>query len=81
MKTIKFKSLFVAIAMVITLVSCSKDFLEVEPKGTNLESNYYKNESQAFAGLVAVYDIMNKNSKDLKYPSDHLPVYVEISYK
>lgn len=62
MKTIKFKSLFIAIAMIITMVSCTKDFLEVEPKGTDLEANYYKNEAQAFAGLVAVYDIMNKNS-------------------
>jgi hypothetical protein len=62
MKTIKFKSLFFAIAMIITMVSCSKDFLEVDPKGTDLEANYYKNQEQAFAGLVAVYDIMNKNS-------------------
>lgn len=44
------------------MVSCSKDFLEVDPKGTDLEANYYKNQEQAFAGLVAVYDIMNKNS-------------------
>ena len=62
MKTIKFKSLFIAIAMIITTVSCTKDFLEVEPKETDLEANYYKNKEQAFAGLVAVYDIMNKNS-------------------
>lgn len=48
--------------MIITTVSCTKDFLEVAPKGTNLEANYYKNEDEAFAGLVAVYDVMNKNS-------------------
>ena len=48
--------------MIITMVSCSKDFLDVQPKGTNLEANYYKNESEAFAGLVAVYDVMRKNS-------------------
>jgi hypothetical protein len=65
MKTIKFKSLFIAIAMIITTASCTKDFLEVEPKGTDLEANYYKNKEQAFAGLVAVYDIMNKNSGGL----------------
>jgi starch-binding outer membrane protein, SusD/RagB family len=62
MKTIKFKFLFIALAMIITMVSCEKDFLEVQPKGTNLEANYYKNESEAFAGLVAVYDVMRKNS-------------------
>ena len=43
MKTIKYKSLFIAIAMIITTVSCTKEFLEVEPKGTDLEANYYKN--------------------------------------
>jgi endonuclease/exonuclease/phosphatase family metal-dependent hydrolase len=29
---------------------------------------------------VRKYTILS-DSKDLKYPSDHLPVYVEISYK
>lgn len=36
--------------------SCSKDFLEVTPKGTALESNYYKTPEEAFNGLIAVYD-------------------------
>ena len=62
MKTINFKLLSIATAVVITLGSCSKDYLEVEPKGTSLESNYYQNQEQAFAGLVSVYDIMRKNS-------------------
>jgi hypothetical protein len=38
------------------LNSCSKDFLVVEPKGTALEENYYKNASEAYNGLVAAYD-------------------------
>ncbi|NVO18523.1 MAG: RagB/SusD family nutrient uptake outer membrane protein [Bacteroidetes bacterium] len=38
------------------LNSCSKDFLEITPKGTSLEANYYKNEAEAFNGLVAAYD-------------------------
>ena len=62
MKITKNKYLFIAVAMVFTMGSCSEDFLEVEPKGTNLEANYYQNESQAFAGLVAVYDVMRQNS-------------------
>ncbi|WP_395050730.1 RagB/SusD family nutrient uptake outer membrane protein [Flavobacterium sp.] len=62
MKTIKIKFLFIALAIIITMVSCEKDFLEVAPKGTNLESGYYKNETEAFAGLVAVYDMMRLNS-------------------
>ncbi len=62
MKTINFKLISFAIATVIFMGSCSNEFLEVEPKGTNLENNYYKNQEQAFAGLVSVYDIMRKNS-------------------
>ena len=62
MKITKNKYLCIAVAMVFTMGSCSEDFLEVEPKGTNLEANYYQNESQAFAGLVAVYDVMRQNS-------------------
>jgi hypothetical protein len=62
MKKIKVKLLFIATAMIITMGSCSSDFLEVAPKGTDLEANYYTDQSQAYAGLVAVYDIMNKNS-------------------
>lgn len=36
--------------------SCSKEWLEVEPKGTTLEANFYRNAQEAFAGLVSVYD-------------------------
>ncbi|WP_129715393.1 RagB/SusD family nutrient uptake outer membrane protein [Pedobacter sp. SYP-B3415] len=39
------------------VVSC-KNFLEVSPKGTMLESNYYRNQSEAYNGLVAVYDVL-----------------------
>ena len=62
MKINNLKFLFIAIAMIITMVSCTNDFLDVAPKGTALEANYYKNQTEAFAGLVAVYDIMRKNS-------------------
>lgn len=40
------------------LSSCEKEFLEVDPRGTVLESNYYANPEQAFAGVVAAYDPM-----------------------
>ncbi|WP_276499304.1 RagB/SusD family nutrient uptake outer membrane protein [Pontibacter litorisediminis] len=36
--------------------ACEDDFLEVDPEGTILESEYYKNPEEAFAGLVAAYD-------------------------
>ena len=40
------------------LSSCSKDFLEVDPKATQVESNYFKNPEEAYNGLVAAYDPM-----------------------
>lgn len=46
------------IAAVFAFTSCGEDFLEVEPKGTALESNYYRNRDEAFNGLVAVYDVL-----------------------
>lgn len=38
------------------LNACSKDFLEIDPRGTVFENNYYKTPAEAFAGLVAAYD-------------------------
>lgn len=42
----------------LTLGSCNKDFLELEPRGSDLEDNFYKNEEQVYQGLVSVYDVM-----------------------
>lgn len=47
----------------LAIISCSKDFIEIEPKGTFLEDNYYKNETEAFSGLTAVYDILGKETR------------------
>ncbi len=38
--------------------SCSKSFLEAEPKGTHFEDTYYRNENEAFNGLIAIYDVL-----------------------
>ncbi|MDI1304884.1 MAG: RagB/SusD family nutrient uptake outer membrane protein [bacterium] len=61
MKTIKFKYLFIAAALV-SLGSCSEEFVNVTPKGAFLSDNYYANEEQATAALVGVYDPIRKNS-------------------
>ncbi|WP_158829251.1 RagB/SusD family nutrient uptake outer membrane protein [Mucilaginibacter lacusdianchii] len=47
-----------ALAVSSLLFSSCKKFLEVQPKGTDLESNYYQNQDQAFKGLVSVYDVV-----------------------
>ncbi len=44
--------------------SCGKDFLELEPKGTELETNFYKNREEIFQGLVATYDVLGWEGTD-----------------
>lgn len=61
MKTIKFKYFFAAIAM-FSFGSCTKDFVDITPEGSFLSKNYYANEQQATAALVAVYDPIRKNT-------------------
>lgn len=61
MKTIKIRNIFITGVMMMALFSCSEDFLEVQPKGTSLESSYYKNADEATSALVAVYDVMSFN--------------------
>lgn len=47
--------LFFAAAILI-ISSCKKSYLDVDPKGTQVETNYYKNADEAFNGVVAAYD-------------------------
>ncbi len=56
------KYLAVSAACMLVVPACKKSFLSVTPKGTNLESQYYRNQAEAFTGLVAVYDIMGYQS-------------------
>ncbi|MEM0575536.1 RagB/SusD family nutrient uptake outer membrane protein [Flavobacterium polysaccharolyticum] len=62
MKLRKLKYTIHALALLFVATSCSDEFLEVEPKGTALEENYYSNEAEAYSGLVAVYDVLSKQS-------------------
>ncbi|MBY0243818.1 MAG: RagB/SusD family nutrient uptake outer membrane protein [Sphingobacteriaceae bacterium] len=56
MKLQNIQRFFITTAVLLSISSCTKDFLNVEPKGTALESNYYRNEGEAYTGLVAIYD-------------------------
>lgn len=58
----KFKLVFATALLLVLAVACSTDFIEVEPEGSVLESNYYQNADEAYAGLVATYDLMRKNA-------------------
>lgn len=53
---------FIAVAMMISLVSCEKGFVDIQPKGQFLSANYYADKDQAYGALVGVYDLMRKNS-------------------
>jgi starch-binding outer membrane protein, SusD/RagB family len=67
------------LALAVFFVGCNKDWLEVTPKGTELEENYYRNADEAFAGLVAIYDqvggtsngYINKFTVTLSASDDH----------
>ena len=62
MKTLKIKYIIIALIIAVGISSCNEDFLTVEPKGTALEQNYYRNETEAYSALIATYDIIGKNS-------------------
>jgi hypothetical protein len=63
MKLKNISYLLFALGILLTVASCSDETLNVEPpKGTPLEANYYKNEAEAYTGLIAAYDILNKQS-------------------
>lgn len=52
------------LAALLLATSCKKDFLELQPKGTELETNYYKTKDQIFNGLVATYDVLGWEGTD-----------------
>src|SRR5215203_3677267 len=62
MKHIKIKSQILAVTALVVLGSCKKSFVEIEPNGQFLSQNYYSNRAEAYAGLVAAYDVMRKNA-------------------
>lgn len=61
MKTIKFKYIYVAVALAV-LGSCSEDFVTTNPEGKFDTSTYFSNEQQCYAALVGVYDPLRKNT-------------------
>ena len=42
--------------LALALAGCSEEFLELEPRGIDLEINYYETQEEMFEALVAVYD-------------------------
>ena len=63
MKFKNIKYLGISFGVLFTVLSCSEEFLYVDPKGLDLVGNYYKDENQAYSGLVAAYDNIGKQSR------------------
>lgn len=47
---------FIFAILTFTILSCGEDWLETEPQGLVLESNFYKTEEDALGALTAAYD-------------------------
>ncbi|MEO0899728.1 MAG: RagB/SusD family nutrient uptake outer membrane protein [Bacteroidota bacterium] len=46
------------LSMMMILSSCTENFLELKPRGTELETNFYQTEEELFEALVATYDVL-----------------------
>jgi hypothetical protein len=62
MKLKIYKFPLIAIVILVTIFSCSEDYIDVKPEGKFLTDSYYLNEQQAFTGVIAAYDLLRKNS-------------------
>src|SRR5689334_11214907 len=62
MKSNRIQKAVLAAVLLLMVGACKKDFITIQPKELFLASEYYKTRDQAYAGLVAVYDVLRKNS-------------------
>lgn len=62
MKNIRIYKIITAAVFIVMLSACKKDFITIKPKDLFLVEDYYKTRDQAFAGLVATYDVLRKNA-------------------
>lgn len=58
MKNIFKYQVITLVIICLMTVSCGKDFLELDPRGTTLETNFYQTEDDIFKALVATYDVL-----------------------
>lgn len=58
MKLKTIKRISVLFTGLVIMTSCGEDFLTVDSNGLVTENDYYSNQTQAFAGLTSVYDVL-----------------------
>lgn len=56
----KYIKLF-AVSSALIFASCSADFLEKEPYTEKVTENFYKTPNDAYEGLVAIYDVLQRD--------------------
>jgi hypothetical protein len=56
MENINKRILIIIIVIIFLLQGCSESFLDIPQRGATVESDFYKTDSEALEGLMAVYD-------------------------
>lgn len=51
-----------AVSSLFALGACSGDFLDTEPSTTKVEENFYKTPNDAYQGLIAIYDVLQREA-------------------
>jgi len=62
MKTMKTYIKLLAVSGLFVLGACSGDFLDTEPSTTKVEENFYKTPTDAYQGLIAIYDVLQREA-------------------
>lgn len=62
MKTMKKYIKLLAVSSLFVLGACSDDFLDTEPSTTKVEENFYRTPADAYSGLIAVYDVLQREA-------------------
>ena len=73
---------FIKLQLYILFITVFSTSFYAQEKKDSLKIPFisYWSKGDVYKFKVKKYAVLS-DSKDLKYPSDHLPVYVEISYK
>ena len=53
-------------ALIISLVSCKKDFLDINPLVGSTEANFYQNEDDAISATIAYYNNLQQEVSPLQ---------------
>jgi len=55
----KLKIYFATFLFSMLVISCSEEFVELQPKGSETEGNFYQTQEEFSQGLISVYDVLS----------------------